>query len=64
MLTSAGRCFSKASISGALQEVWPPTMAPTFVAVYTVSRRRSGCDDSIQGPKAFTTASMFFASTL
>jgi len=30
---SEGRCFSKAAISGALQEVWPPTMAPCFVAV-------------------------------
>lgn len=31
--TSSGRCFSKAAISGALQEVWPPTMAPCFVAM-------------------------------
>lgn len=31
--TSSGRCFSKAAISGALQEVCPPTMAPSFVAV-------------------------------
>jgi len=33
MSMSDGRCFSKAAISGALQEVWPPTMAPCFVAV-------------------------------
>jgi hypothetical protein len=32
MSTSDGRCFSKASISGALHEVWPPTMAPILVA--------------------------------
>lgn len=31
--TSSGRCFSKAAISGALQEVCPPTIAPSFVAV-------------------------------
>ena len=29
---SAGRYFSKAAISGALVEVWPPTMAPSLVA--------------------------------
>lgn len=33
MSTSAGRCFSKAAISGALQLVWPPTMARVLVAV-------------------------------
>jgi hypothetical protein len=38
ILTSAGRCFSKASISGALHEVWPPTMAPTLVAVQSQSK--------------------------
>lgn len=32
--TSAGRCFSNAASSGALQEVWPPTMAPTLVAFF------------------------------
>ena len=32
MSMSEGRCFSKAAISGALQEVWPPTIAPCFVA--------------------------------
>jgi hypothetical protein len=32
MSTSAGRCFSNAAISGALQDVWPPTIAPCFVA--------------------------------
>ena len=30
--TSSGRYFSKAAISGALQEVCPPTMAPCLVA--------------------------------
>jgi hypothetical protein len=32
MSTSDGRCSSKAAISGALQEVWPPTIALSFVA--------------------------------
>lgn len=32
MSMSAGRYFSKAAISGALVEVWPPTMAPSLVA--------------------------------
>lgn len=30
--TSSGMNFSNASSSGFLQEVWPPTMAPYFVA--------------------------------
>lgn len=30
--TSSGKCLSKAASSGALHEVCPPTMAPTFVA--------------------------------
>jgi hypothetical protein len=30
--TSVGKCFSNAAISGALHEVCPPTMAPSFVA--------------------------------
>jgi hypothetical protein len=30
--TSSGKCFSNAAISGALHEVWPPTIAPSFVA--------------------------------
>lgn len=32
MEASLGRCFSKASLSGALTEVCPETIAPTFVA--------------------------------
>jgi hypothetical protein len=32
MSTSSGRCFSKAAISGALHDVWPPTIAPCLVA--------------------------------
>ena len=36
--TSAGRYFSKAAISGALQEVCPPTMAPCLVATQGVRR--------------------------
>jgi hypothetical protein len=32
MWTSWGRCLSKASFSGALTDVWPATIAPTFVA--------------------------------
>jgi hypothetical protein len=31
--TSSGRYFSNAVISGALQDVWPPTTAPTLVAI-------------------------------
>ena len=38
MYASAGRCFSKAILSGALTEVCPATMAPTFVAVVTFVR--------------------------
>lgn len=30
--TSGGRFFSNAAISGALHDVWPPTIAPCFVA--------------------------------
>lgn len=33
MCTSAGRYFSKAAFSGAFTDVWPATIAPTFVAV-------------------------------
>jgi hypothetical protein len=33
MSTSSGRCFSNAAISGALQDVWPPTIALCFVAI-------------------------------
>lgn len=33
MSTSAGSQRSKAAISGSLHDVWPPTMAPTLVAV-------------------------------
>jgi hypothetical protein len=65
MLTSLGKCFSNASISGALHDVCPPTMAPTLVAMrqcqYTDTPAIAGI---IQGPKVFTTASIFFASTL
>lgn len=32
MDVSGGRWAVKAAISGALQEVWPPTMAPSLVA--------------------------------
>lgn len=32
MCTSSGRCFSNAARSGALTDVWPATIAPTFVA--------------------------------
>ena len=32
MLTSWGRYLSKASFAGALKEIWPVTIAPTFVA--------------------------------
>lgn len=55
METSGGRCFSKAAISGDLHEVWPPAMAPSFVA------RRSGpCQIAVAGKgegeaEAFTT---------
>ena len=37
MDTSEGKCFSKASRSGALTEVCPATMAPTFVAASVFS---------------------------
>jgi hypothetical protein len=40
MSTSSGRCFSKAAISGALQEVCPPTIAPCLVAVKNPSALR------------------------
>lgn len=32
--TSGGKCLSNASSSGALQEVCPPTIAPTLVAFF------------------------------
>jgi hypothetical protein len=38
MWTSGGRYFSKAVFSGALTEVWPATIAPTFVAGVVVIR--------------------------
>lgn len=44
MSTSSGRCFSNAAISGALQEVCPPTMAPCLVA----STRSAGCHADFQ----------------
>jgi hypothetical protein len=31
--TSSGRNLSNAATSGALQEVWPPTIAPSLVAI-------------------------------
>jgi hypothetical protein len=65
ILTSLGKFFSKASISGALHEVWPPTMAPTLVATHTCQYNVYWVvAEAVQGPKALTTASMFFASTL
>lgn len=76
METSEGRCFSKAAISGALHEVWPPTIAPNFVADDRIRREYKWCgwyqwqcnggmtNVRIHGPKVLTTASMFFASTL
>lgn len=42
MLTSFGRYLSKACISGALQEVWPPTIAPTLVAAHLLVQRSVG----------------------
>lgn len=39
--TSGGRCFLKATISGVLEDVWPPTMAPTFVATEKLGYYRS-----------------------
>ena len=36
--TSCGRCFSNAAISGALHDVCPPTIAPSFVATISVSK--------------------------
>lgn len=39
MSTSGGRCPSNASISGALQDVWPPTTAFNFVAVTDTGKR-------------------------
>ena len=49
--TSDGRCFSKAAISGALQDVWPPTMAPCLVAkaVRHLQREQSTRTRSILG---------------
>lgn len=35
--TSSGRWASKAAISGALHDVWPPTIAPTLVATGTLA---------------------------
>ena len=66
MSTSAGKCFSKAAISGALHEVWPPTIAPCFVAAvfsYWPEKRRVA-DHIIQGPYCATTLSIDAASTL
>ena len=51
--TSSGRCFSKAAISGALQEVWPPTIAPCLVAVKISSALRCSqafLENIIHGP--------------
>ena len=31
--TSGGKCLSSATISGALHDVWPPTIAPSLVAM-------------------------------
>lgn len=43
MDVSGGRWVVKAAISGALQEVWPPTMAPSLVARdFDVSVGREG----------------------
>jgi hypothetical protein len=39
MSTSEGRCFSKAAISGALQDVCPPTIALNFVAAIVRSSK-------------------------
>jgi hypothetical protein len=66
MSTSAGKCFSKAAISGALHEVWPPTIAPSFVAAVCqlLAREERDCHHIIQGPYCATTLSIDAASTL
>lgn len=61
--TSSGRCLSKAASSGALQDVWPPTMAPTLVASHVSPCLVTG-DEGIHGPYSATTLSMTPASTL